>query len=99
MPEVIHRLILTVIMNSYYLSVQTYDKNYANPMKHKRNVYTAIVGDGNDILGDNVDANEKSYGADTDISEILAYASNMGPNESKQDNFLPRKKWSKLTLG
>jgi hypothetical protein len=55
----------------------TFDKNHATSMKHKRNVYTPVVGGNNDIQSDDTSGNEQYYEAftvDTDISEVLAYA-------------------------
>jgi hypothetical protein len=78
----------------------TYDKNYATPMKQKRNVYTTIFEDDNGILSDDARTNERYYEAfnvDTDISEVLAYASAARPINGKPDNFLPRNEWNKLT--
>jgi hypothetical protein len=34
---------------------------------------------------------------DTDISEVLAYASKLRPKNGKPDNFLTRDEWNKLT--
>ena len=69
-------------------------------MKQKRNVYTSIIEDDNEILGDDAHTNERYYEAfnvDTDISEVLAYASAARPFNGKPDNFLPRNEWNKLT--
>jgi hypothetical protein len=76
------------------------NKNHATSMKHKRNVYTTMVGEYNDIHSDDISGNERYYEAftvDTDISEVLAYASNLRPQNGKPDNFLPRDEWNKLT--
>jgi hypothetical protein len=79
----------------------TYDKNHATSMKHKRNVYTTIVGEDNDIQSDEAGGSEQYYlvfTADTDISEVLAYASSMRPQNGNPDNFLPRDEWNKLII-
>jgi hypothetical protein len=78
----------------------TYDKNHATAMKHKRNVYTLVVGEDNNIQCDDTGGNERYYEAftvDTDISEVLAYETNMRPQNGKPANFLPRDEWKKLT--
>jgi hypothetical protein len=62
-------------------------------MKHKCNVNTTIVREDNDNQGRDGDDNDQCYDAfnlDTDISEGLAYASNMSPNNGEPDNYLPK---------
>jgi hypothetical protein len=73
-------------VNSYLelllLACSTYDKSHATSIKHNRNVYTTIVGEDNDIQSEDAGGNEQYYEAftvDTYISEVLAYASTMRP--------------------
>jgi hypothetical protein len=56
-------------------------------MKYKRNVYKKFEED-NDNPSHDGGGNEQCCTVDTDISEVLAYASNIGPNNGKPDNFL-----------
>jgi hypothetical protein len=61
----------------------TNNKNNATSMRRKRNVYSAIVWEDYDIQRDHRSVNERYYEAftaDTDISEVLACASNMRSN-------------------
>jgi hypothetical protein len=82
------------------LACSAYDKNHATSMKHKRNVYTTNDGEDNDNQSHDGGGNEQCYvefNVDTNISEVLAYASNFRQNKGKPNNFLPRDEWNKVT--
>jgi hypothetical protein len=60
-----------------------YEKNHASSMKHKRNVYTMIVGEVIDIQSDDADSNEQYYEAFTveTISQSLCICIQSAPTE------------------
>ena len=79
----------------------TYDKKTTLPGKQKRAVYaSAIVSDD---IDDPQDGEYKVFQVDTDISDIMAYATDTNRfgnnrNGSKPtSSFLPREEWDKLT--
>jgi hypothetical protein len=76
---VIRRLMSTATLICCYWHAQHTIRAIQTSMKHKRNVYTMIVGDDNDIpIYDEVKEQYfRAFKVDNDISEVLAYESNM----------------------
>jgi Reverse transcriptase (RNA-dependent DNA polymerase) len=84
----------------------TYDKKLTLPGKHKRAVYAAAMSsDDADYRFDDTGYGEyEAFHVDTDITDIMAYATNtnrLGNNRNNTGkpnvNFIPREEWNKLT--
>jgi hypothetical protein len=78
----------------------SYDKTHATPRSGQRNVYTTNV-EHDDNFFDAQDA--YTYGVDTDVTDILAHATDMrfkgsaSSNRNDKSPFVPREDWLKLT--
>ena len=84
----------------------TYDKKIGTPGKQKRAVYAALVDetDNDPLLNDTNHGGEYGvFQVDTDISDILAYNTNMNRSGASRNDmqtktkYLPREEWNKLT--
>jgi hypothetical protein len=84
----------------------TYDKKIGTPGKQKRAVYASLVDEiENDPFLNNINhgGEYKVFQVDTDISDILAYSTNINRfGKSSNDmqtktKYLPHEEWNKLT--
>jgi hypothetical protein len=83
----------------------TYDKNIGTPGKQKRAVYAALMEDTDTdpFPEDNRGGGYEAFKVDTDITNIMAYNSNMnrtGPTRNDSEmktKYLPREEWNKLS--